>query len=258
MGTVLSIGLSVVLTVLASTSALLGFVVGLLGTAVALQVETLVRVEPADNIEDAVQLIHSRDDRNTIRGLLVAIASNTVEALNSREKILARESLETLIETEERLRDVAAGRFRRSAGEVSVLLEQTQRVQVSLKATTDLRDIPWWESYRGETFLAANASAISERGVCVERVFFTDGSDDFDSVIFSHRNVGIHCYKIMVADLAIGQFVNMTIFDDRLTHRDEHNPDGSPRNHLYSVNPRDVAASCRLFEQLKAAGTRVV
>ena len=256
-GIALSVALSVALTVLVSMPALLGFAIGLLGTVVSLQLEVLVKIEPMNGIDETIQAIRSRDDRASVHNLLALIAGSIVSTLNDGNGMLAREATETLEGAGATMQEIAEGRFRKKAGEVTVFLEQVRQTRVCLKATTDLRDVPWWESHRGRQFLAANAELIGGRGVRVERIFFADDTDAFDAIIREHRALGVFCYKIVVGAADITQVVNMTIFDDKLIHQDEHNPDGSTRNHLYSFRRRDVVAGIRLFDQLKAAGTQV-
>jgi hypothetical protein len=252
-GAAISFALSVILAFLVEPTALLGVVIGLTGTILALQVESLLRLQASNNLVQILAEIASPAERATFESMIMKMSIAAARAVARSDSFVTVQSKRTIDEATYVLQELTAGRIRRPQHDNMLLLECIRECRSSLKATTDPRDLIWWKSIRGRQFLDANIASIRDRGVRVDRIFYSDGSPEFMQLIEEQRRSGITCHVIDHASMDLDDFANITIFDDRIMHRDEYGPKGATTYQLFSSDDRDVTDALRNFDSLRRA-----
>jgi hypothetical protein len=252
-GILISVIIAVVLELLAHTEELLSVAIVLIGTTIALQLETIVRFQSQSKLEQTVKAIASPRERADLESALISLGSSAATALRSKQDFVAEEAKRLLKDTQRSLKEVADGKVRRPRYDAFLLTRLMKEVKKSLKATTDARDFAFWESPQGRQFFNENVAAIKDRRVQIDRIFIADVSPQLESVLNRHREAGIHCYILSPSNIDRRMFVNMTIFDDKIMHHDEYSPDGSTTAQIFSADRDELAAACRLFEEMRQA-----
>jgi hypothetical protein len=228
---------------------------GLLGAAVALQLEMLFRLTERGATRDRFsRVLHGLEEFPE----LLPLVGNQVEAsiLTLRRTSIPQfrdEVYSVVAHATARLDELSQGRLLLDGADDTLVLEQFAHTRDQIRGTTDESDSAWWLSQAGKSFLELNQRLIDDRKVRVERIWILDGAPDdkLASVLEQHRQLGVHVFLADRRELDRKLLVNMTLSDERLLQEDIANKEGYAVGYRYSWNKSDIDRAIRTFGQLK-------
>jgi hypothetical protein len=252
------VGVAIILAIVAgfathpSRSVVLGAAIGLGGTMLSLQINTLAKLDRGSQLEKALAGI------SWLRPLVVSIAESAAAAERDERlepfRAAAKKEVQRCVN---RLQEIARGQLRATPGE-GILERRTDLAKHSISAVSiQQMDVPRWQSDLGKKYWRANVRAL-KRGVSIERVFvYRKLTDELRDMMSDQVNHGVRGYvvdrKIVPAELMI----DMAVWDDAFTYQFELNSEGEPINNLYSVNEVDIGRRVEQFEVLRSLAREI-
>lgn len=233
----------------------LDFSIALIGVAIVLGLESLVRVsERARRREEYANLLDYLEDYPTLLPILTRLSATTAKTMTQTQvpefKIYARREL---IRTQLTMASLAEGRWLAAPGDNSLMFAHYETVEHSVRAVTDDRDTEWWLSVTGTNYLRLNHGA-TKRHVTVERVFLleTSPTDDTLTALDRNRDHGVNLWVARSDRVDPDLRINITLFDETLMHQDIVNRGGRTVQYMYSENESDLDRAGSLFLRLRS------
>jgi hypothetical protein len=231
----------------------LDFCIGLLGVAIVLQLEALVRVsERARKREQYANLLDYIEEYPVLLPILTKLSEATVTTMSQTKVPEFKDNARRLLNaTQLSMRELAEGRWLSPPGDNSLMFAHYETVKGSVLAVTDDSDTDWWGSATGKRYLELNKAAAG-REVSVQRVFLLSCPPTPETLKAMDDNVS-HDVKVLIAraDQVDPELrINITMFDDKLVHEDIVNRDGLTVSYMYTENEIDLNRCASLFSRL--------
>lgn len=243
---------------LVAVKALVGISIGLLGSVLAFQLETLIRIhERNQSREQRERLIEILEAEPELLATLVRTAQDYSRLRKGAPLPAFEKAAERMLEaTRLTVAELADGRLRTAAGDNTLMIEQYRTATREILATSDDGDLGWWQSETGRNYLEENRRAV-ERGVLVSRVFLLAVEDDAGllAVMRANADAGVLVSSARIDRIPASLRINTTIFDDTLAHEDVTNKAGQTISYLYSSNENDMARLVSSFRRLQSLCT---
>lgn len=258
-GAALSVAAGLYTVTLQDQSAVNGLVIGLLGTAVAFQLEILAKInEKAKRGEDYSSLLRNFEDHPWMLETIATSVAAADECLSETAVMQFQQKVRDCFDHMElKLRQLSQGRLECASGDNSLMMQQYQIAREQVRGLSESADGPWWRSATGRQYLRLNEET-ARRGIRVQRIFVIDDTlESIQDVIQENIDVGVETYTINKTDVPSDLLVNLTIFDDLLAHEDKTNSVGTTIGYVYSSNPVDIARLGEIFERLRSRASTV-
>lgn len=259
-GIVLSLVLGVLAYFLTNQQFTLGFVVGLLGLILSIQIEQISRLDArASHSDRHSSLMASLEKVSWLLPLVSEIAESAGRVVSDDDlrqlAPIAREKLETCNAS---LQSLRMGQYRVPAEDVNVLFERTSTATKQILATSvEHVDLSWWRSEVGTNYLSKNREAI-ERGVEVERIFIYESlSDDLIEVASQHADAGVTVLMVAKSQLRPEYRIDMIIWDESFAYEIELNSDGVEIANRYTVSPSDITRMLQHYSVVRSCAMPV-
>ncbi len=260
-GLLLSVALGVFLYFVSDTSFVLGTLVSLVGTALALQLDLVMRVE---------RKLHKEDAQSQLMCLLeqipwlpaevkdIAVSLNTVSALENQDGYLLDVARKALDECARTLDDLTRGQIRVSSDDNEALFVQTARAKEYILATSiPYVDLKWWCSDIGRKYWDANVAAMG-RGVRVERVFvYQEWTDQLQELAEEQAAAGAIIWAVHRDKVPHALRIDMIVWDRSFSYEIRLNSDGEEIENLYSVNASDIDRKIHCFDIIRSCARRI-
>jgi hypothetical protein len=237
--------------------------IGLIGAALALQLETLFRVtERTAARERYTKLLEGIEDYPDLLDLAYDALDASVRTLDKAQTPqLKLEVFNVFHHATSQLQELAQGRLRRAGSDNTLVLDRFAHAREFIRGTTDEGDTTWWGTDDGKKFLALNSDLI-ERGVRIERVWIlaTPPTPELLDMLEEHYKLRVEVFVVRAdrRDLDRRLLMNFTLLDDDFLQMDVPNKEGQAVEYLYSENKVDIDRALNTFAQLKSKATRYV
>ena len=253
LGIAITIVVAIVVYFVTDEHLLLEIIVVMLGIAIAMQIETLARIERRVERHDRhSRLMAAAESVPWLPHVLEDIAEAARRVVSHPElRPLTEVAQKELEGARDKLEGLRHGQFRADAADPTILFEETDRAQERMRATFLQRyDLHWWSEPVGRQYWSANVRAL-ERGVEISRVFIYDEwSPELEKIVQEQSAAGVEVMVVPREGIPRDCRVAMVVWDDRLTYQGELNSDGETINVLYSVSKADVEAKLGQFQRI--------
>lgn len=245
---------------LGSLSDLVAITIGLVGTAIALQLEILFRIgERSRSRERFNSLLEGIEDFPDLLPIAAEILGASVETLRTAQTEGFRQNVfRTLARSNIRLQELAQGRLRADGSDNTLVLERFEQTETLLQGTTDAADTTWWRSADGQRFLELSRRLIT-RGVAIERIWLLSAppSQIELELMAEHAKAGVQVFVVRTdgGRLDKALLVNLTLMDGSFLQQDVPNKEGHAVEYLYSENTADIDRAVNVVAQLKSKAT---
>jgi hypothetical protein len=258
-GVLVSIIVAVLSTLLADLSASILLCVGLIGIAVALQVDLILRLTQrtrtdALNLRVLGQILSA----GALADPLAVLAQSIAEFSGHMQTPIAPLAHGELESSLRELRRLQSGQVILPDGDTALMIEQLLRVTRTIHATTFTNvDYEWWTCPGGRTYLEANARAI-ERGASIERVLVYKEWDERAAQLASEQVArGICVYRVDHGLLDPELQRNFVVYDKSFLVEDEVSLDGGVTGCMHSVDEVIVAGALDAFRRIRTKAQAV-
>jgi phage gp46-like protein len=253
LGTLISTLLTVLLYAFTDTPDADAFIIGLVGTALAILIEVVIRLE---HISDDTSLLRRAGNFSDQVRELVEGTGRIVASYHDRgpERSL-KERYEELIEDLGNLED---GRITSHGSDYRHLLETMATARVRVDAVTNVigsggGDAGWWGSEVGQKYWAANKDAL-RRGLEVHRIFIvasmTASDDKLLALMQEQKASGVNIRWLERSTVDPGLHLNLAVWDDQVAWEARTNAQGIQYETTLMFAPRDVAKLKRAYDVL--------
>lgn len=255
-GTTLSIGLGALFYFRTDLKTAVAAFAGLLGVAIALQLELLLQSRHMVATQRRRELIAARIEEIDWLPQIVDDNLKALQAIRDGRPVplvttLAKMELESCAE---RLRDLQRGFLTdRQSQEVDIMDMLTLGAKVQLRATSGPAELTWWLGPEASFYLRRQTEAV-RRGVAVERIFiYEDWSDVLDEICRRQRNLGIKVLRVEAKRLKGIRNPDLIIWDDSCAFSVEYNAVGAWVNSRFTFVSTEIRKLDSTFEIVKSA-----
>ncbi len=263
-GVCISVVAGFVVGIWASAAAGLGIAVGLLGSILSLQLETVLALQrQARRQDEAGRLLSAVDGSDDVLSLFreAAEGSAAARALPAGERLdLNRRVREELIPLVRSLKELGRGRVHASPDRTDMLLSQMQQTSRSLRAVSldASGGVDWWHSTAGKSYWEANHSLITEHHVVTERIIICDEyTEAVRTVAEQQARVGATIWIALKDGVPPELQTRLAIFDDSIVHAVVYGSTGTAIEFIYSADAADVVQALDRFDRLRTCSQRV-
>lgn len=253
-GCALSIALGIYSYELKNAEASGALLVGLVGAAVAFQLEILAKIsEKTRRGEEYSALLRNFEEHPwMLRTVSLSVDAATRCLDETRVPQFAEQVRGEFEDLNLNMQRLAQGHLLCRSGDNTLMMDRYEKAQSRVLGLSESADDTWWRSATGRHYLDLNR-ATTARGVKVERIFILDPTlPSIDDIIEENVQAGVETFVIMKADVPAELRLNLTLFDDVLGHEDHTNADGKTVEYLYTTNPSDLARLCNVFQRLRS------
>jgi hypothetical protein len=260
-GIALSLVLSITLYFVTTTSIVLGIALCILGIALTLQLEILMRLERKVRKEDKQsQLISLMEHVPWLSDEVreIAVYLNSISAIEQGDGYLLEVARKSLDECGRTLSDLTRGQIRVSNEDNEALFAQTVKAKEYILATSVPHvDLKWWSSDIGRKYWEANLAAL-KRGVRIERIFIhQEWTDELRDLALQQARAGIVVWSVPRDKIPQGLRIDMIVWDQSFSYEIVLNSDGEEIANLYSVNSSEISRKLHIFEIIRSCAGRV-
>jgi hypothetical protein len=223
--------------------------IGLLGTVLTLQFELLLRHEQHSRF---AQLLTGP------RWLVDPVRSIAVDAerilQDFRDTPVEQEAAKFLAECAAEFDNLRLGRLRRSADDVTYLIQHTRQATRSLLAVTNIGsgigNPRWWEEEKGRAYWQANRDMAGR--IEIRRVFIHSAEQRDKAVALARlqQSAGVGVRLVPADRVRSEHRLNFAVWDDSIVWEAQMNAAGAPIANLFSVGRSDVDRLTRIFSIL--------
>jgi hypothetical protein len=253
-GVLFSVVVSVVLDVSGLATGAEPLIVGLVGTAITLILESMVLAERRfrwrERFARAPEL-ESRIEQVTDR--LIEVSEHYP---GSQVETEARRRVDRLLQDVEEL---ASGRMRFPGTDYRLMVQATQEARSTMRAITNLRTHTGEQAHVGPRYWEENRRAV-QRGVRVERVFaYDEMTDPGRELVMQHEQAGILVHTVRHDQVPPEASMSLVVWDDAVGWEAQLNADGEVVENRFTVRPDDVRRLISLFHRcVDASAPRTV
>jgi hypothetical protein len=263
-GVCISVVAGFVVGIWSSVTVGLGIAVGLLGSVLSLQLDTVLRLQrQARRQDEAGRLLSALDSGDDLLSLFREAAEGcaTARALPSGERLdLNRRAREELIPLVRSLKELGRGRVHASPDRTDMLLSQMRQTSHSLRAVSleAAGGVGWWHSTPGKSYWEANHRLITEHHVATERIFICDEyTEAVRTVAEQQARAGATIWIALRDDVPPELQIRFAIFDDSIVHAVIYGSTGKAIEFIYSADAADVVQALDRFDRLRTCSQRV-
>jgi hypothetical protein len=257
-GVCISVVTGFVVGIWSSVAVGLGIAVGLLGSVLSLQLDTVLRLQRrARRQDEAGRLLSALDGGDDFLSLFREAAEGCAKAraLPSGERLeLNRRAREELIPLVRSLKELGRGRVHASPDRTDMLLGQMRQTRHSLRAISFEASggVGWWHSTPGKSYWEANHSLITEHHVATERIFICDEySEAVRTVAEQQARAGATIWIALRNAVPPELQIRFAIFDDSIVHAVVYGSTGKAVEFIYSADAADVVQALDRFDRLR-------
>jgi hypothetical protein len=251
-GVLVSVALGVLLALVADQTAILGIVVGGVGTVVSLQLGVMVQLRRRAEHEDQTsRLLGSAEKVPSLLRDLTDIAEAASQALAEDRWPIYREAAESeLSQAKTHLQGLARGQIEVPSGETRALRSMVQAVQRRIvTATVFPGQYDFWKSEAGKEYLKLTRELTRGASpVEVTRIFIVDEAatrelgleGELESVLAEQLDAGVEVWRVDAAKLDRELYTPVVVIDNAVVQEMVANANGEAIRYRYSTNPADV------------------
>jgi hypothetical protein len=255
-GTILSVVLGALFYFRTDLKSAVAAFAGLLGVAIALQLELLLQSRRLAAAQRSRELRAGRIEEvdwlpHVVDGMLTALHGIRDGQPVSLVSDLAKVELESCVE---RLRDLQRGHLTdQRPQEMDIVDILTLRTRHHLHATTGEAELTWWLRPEARYFLQRQADAVA-RGVAIERIFIYDvWTELHDEICRLQRKLGIEVYRIEARKIAGISYPDLIIWDDVCALSVDYNSAGDNTNSRFTFVTNEIRKLEHTFRIAKSA-----
>jgi len=253
LGTLISTLLAVLLYAFTSTPPADALIIGLVGTALAILMEVVIRLE---HIADDTSLLRRAGNfSDQVRELVEGTGRIVASYHDLGPERSLKERYDELIEDLGNLED---GRITSHGSDYRHLLEAMTTAHARVEAVTNVigsggGDPGWWDSEVGRKYWAANKDAL-RRGLEVHRIFIVasmvTSDDKLLALMQEQKNSGVNIRWLERSTVEPGLHLNFAVWDDQVAWEARTNAQGIQYETTLMFAPRDVARLKRAYDLL--------
>jgi hypothetical protein len=255
-GTILSVVLGALFYFRTDLKTAVAAFAGLLGVAIALQLELLLQSRRLAVVQRSRELRAVRIEEVDWLPQVVDGTLTALQAIHGGQRVsvvsdLARMELESCVE---RLRDLQRGHLtdqRPQDGEIIDIL--TARTKHHLHATTGESELKWWLRPEASYYLQRQADAV-RRGVAIERIFIYEAWTELhDEICRRQLGLGFKIYRVEARRIASLSYSDLIIWDDMCALSFDYNSAGNNTTTRFTFIPSEIRRLENTFEIAKSA-----
>lgn len=228
---------------------------GLLGTAIALQVEMILQSRGRADVQTRQQeMIADIESTSWLPETLEKLLSSVrvVERIYGDTMVprLAHEAFEDCLG---RIRSLQRGHYETPYGDMLLmyaLLEQARESVLATSVSSD--DLAWWSSPHGETYLRLHCEAM-RRGVSIQRIFIYDRwTEKHERLARMQHEHGVKMLCVKRSELPPELRLEVIIWDRRVGYEARLNSVGETIVNHYTFAEQDVGVMLNQYRMMES------
>ncbi|GAA4725358.1 hypothetical protein APR04_001178 [Promicromonospora umidemergens] len=248
-GVLFSVVVSVVLDVSGLATGAEPLIVGLVGTAITLVLESIVLAERRFRWRERFARAPELESRmEQVADWLIEVSERYP---GSQVEAEAQRRVDRLLQDVEEL---ASGRMRFPGSDYRLIVRATREAKSTMWAITNLRTHTGEQAFVGPKYWEENRRAV-QRGVRVARVFaYDEMTDQTRDLVAQHEQAGIQVHTVRNDRVPSEASMSLVVWDDAVGWEAQLNADGEVVENRFTVRPDDVRRLVGLFRRCVDAG----
>lgn len=251
LGTIISVGLSVLFFIREDTSQALGTIAGLTGGVITLQIQILLRDRRRVEHETRIGTMLSTIEQipwlpDLLSPMLRAAKHVEREYQDTPASQACQAAFEDCLRT---LADLERGHFRTPYGDNDLFLRLIAKSRHTITATSVPGvDLSWWKAPVGRQYWQAQVDALA-RGVRIRRVFiYQEWGAEIDAIAREQVEAGADVRRVHLDRLTPDLRVITAVWDGKCAHELPYTAGGAATHDVFTVSPTDLERVTRQFE----------